>query len=226
MTKKLVICSGGLDSTAMALIAMSDKDSEVTLLSFNYGQKATAELKSAEGLAQKYGLKHIVQDISSLKFIFGKNQLTDSSTDVQTEYKQDVVVPLRNAVFLQIAMVYAYSHGYDEVLLGSHVDDCQEVNGERLFPDCSPEFFKSFELAMDMGTFRKDKKVRIVTASTLGLGKTDLIRRACAIDSQQVFNSWSCYKSGEKQCGECDSCRNRKKAFKQAGIKDNTIYEQ
>lgn len=226
MKKKLVICSGGLDSISMSILAMKDKDSVVTLLSFDYGQKATEEINRVKDFAKKNGLQHIVQDISSLKFIFGKNQLTDDSVGVQNNYNQSVVVPLRNSVFLQIAMVYAYTNGYDEVLLGSHLDDCVEVNGERLFPDCSPEFFKSFELAMDMGTFRKDKKVRIVTPSILGMHKTDLIRQACDIDSDSVFNSWSCYKNGDKQCGVCDSCKNRKQAFALAGIEDKTEYEQ
>lgn len=224
MKKKLVIFSGGLDSTAMAILAGNEPDGKVTLLSFDYGQKARTELSRATSFAETHGMDYIVKDISSLKFIFGKTQLTDDSTQVQGEYKKDVVVPLRNALFLQIAMIYAYTNGYDEVILGSHLDDCTEVNGERLFPDCSPEFFKAFELAMDFGTFRSDKKVKIVTASTLGLNKSELIRRACAIDEQAIYNSWSCYVGNDVQCGECDSCMNRKKAFTEAGIEDKTVY--
>lgn len=226
MKKKLIICSGGLDSTAMTLLALNEQNCKVTLLSFNYGQKATDELLQVKRLAERYGVESIVMDISPLKYIFGVNQLTDQSTDVQKEYKSSVVVPLRNALFLQIGMVYAYAHSYDEIVLGSHLDDCEERNGERLFPDCSPEFFKSFELAMDMGTFRADKKVRIVTPSLLGMHKTDLIRAAHEIDDESLFGSWSCYKNGDKQCGVCDSCMNRKKAFELAEIEDRTEYEQ
>ena len=223
--KKLVIYSGGLDSTAMSIISKNEID-EIVLMSFDYGQKAKTELERAKEFANKNGFKWVVQDVSSLKFIFGKTQLTDDSQEIKNDYKQNVVVPLRNALFLQIAMIYAYTNGFDEVLLGSHLDDCKEVDGERMFPDCSPEFFKSFELAMDMGTFRKDKKVRIVTPSILGLGKTELIRMACSKDAQSIYKSWSCYKSGEKQCGVCDSCKNRKNAFLAAGIEDKTEYEQ
>jgi len=39
-----------------------------------------------------------------------------------------------------------------------------------------------------------------------------------------LFMSWSCYKNEEKQCGECDSCRNRKKFFVDSGIYDETDY--
>lgn len=226
MVKKLVICSGGLDSTAVAILAQAAVDSEVTLISFYYGQKATKELERVSEFARKYSMKHIVQDISALKFVFGKTQLTDKDTKVEGEYQQSVVVPLRNAMFLQVAMIYAYAHDFDEVMLGSHLDDCQEVNGERLFPDCSPEFFSAYELAMKLGVFRKQKKVRIITPSLLGMGKTDLIREAHKLDPMSIYDSWSCYKNGAQQCGECDSCKNRKKAFEDAGVKDETIYEQ
>lgn len=226
MKKKLVICSGGIDSICMAVIATKELNSHVTLLSFDYGQKATNELKSAKKLSVKYNLKHIILDISSLSFIFGKKQLTDKQIDVQQSYETDVVVPLRNALFLQIGMIYAYSHKYDEILLGSHLDDCKEINDERLFSDCSPEFFKAFELAMDMGTFKNEKKVHIITPSLLGMHKIDLIRKAYQIDNIALFDSWSCYKNDNVQCGICDSCRNRKLAFKQAGIQDLTIYKQ
>ena len=226
MKKILVICSGGLDSIATAILALQQPNVEVSLISFDYGQKATRELESARNLAAKYNLQHIIQDISPLKFIFGKTQLTDEETKVEGEYRQSVVVPLRNAMFLQVAMIYAYAHDFDEVMLGSHLDDCQEVNGERLFPDCSPEFFSAYELAMRLGVFRKQKKVHIVTPSLLGMGKTDLIRAAHKLDPMSIYGSWSCYKNGAQQCGECDSCKNRKKAFEAAGVWDGTGYEK
>lgn len=222
--KKLIICSGGLDSISMALMETQDANAKITLMTFDYGQKAKNELMSVKNFADRHNIEFHIEDISALSPIFGKNQLTDENTDIEDIYHKDVVVPLRNALFLQIAMIYAYTHEYDEVILGSHMDDCEEQDGERLFPDCSPEFFKAFELASDFGTFRRQKKVKIKTASLLGLGKKELLKRAYEINKEDLFLSWSCYKSEEKQCGECDSCKNRKKAFEEAGIKDETKY--
>ncbi len=222
--KVLVICSGGLDSVSMALRYIED---ETTLMTFLYGQKATKEILVVQRLAEKYHLGFELMDISQLKAIFGKeNQLTNDNATVEDGYKKSVVVPLRNAMFLQVAMIYAYSHGFDKVVLGSHMDDCTLVDGEYAFPDCSPAFFKAFELAMDMGTFRGEKHVKVETASLLGLHKSDLIRFAAEKDPEILMQTWSCYKNGEHQCGVCDSCRNRKAAFESAGVEDLTEYEE
>jgi 7-cyano-7-deazaguanine synthase len=37
--------------------------------------------------------------------------------------------------------------------------------------------------------------------------------------------TWSCYKGGQHHCGVCGTCRERKEALAQAGIEDNTVYE-
>lgn len=41
---------------------------------------------------------------------------------------------------------------------------------------------------------------------------------------ESLFNSVSCYDNGSVNCGCCDSCENRKKAFVEAGILDETVY--
>ena len=37
--------------------------------------------------------------------------------------------------------------------------------------------------------------------------------------------TYSCYKGGEKHCGKCGTCRERRQALKDAGIEDHTEYE-
>jgi len=58
------------------------------------------------------------------------------------------------------------------------------------------------------------------------LHKSDLIKFASEKDPDILAQTWSCYKNGEHQCGVCDSCRNRKQAFIEAGVKDETEYAE
>lgn len=223
--KCLIICSGGLDSVSMALTHIND---DVTFLTFNYGQKATKESDVVEWLAKKYNKEFIKADISSLSWIFGKdNQLTNDNVEVEGNYKPSIVVPLRNGVFIQLALCYAYSNDFDRIVLGSHLDDCviSPETGDFSFPDCTAEYFKAMEFAAIRGVFRAQKPVYIESASRNDWYKTDLIKKAYEIDKEALFKSWSCYKNGDKQCGVCDSCRNRREAFAHAFIDDETEYE-
>ena len=221
--KSLVVCSGGLDSVSMALVEHSSGN-EVELISFNYGQKATKELDVVKKVSEKYGWNYQIVDISFLKHIFGKNQLTDGEVKVESNYEKSIVVPLRNSMFLQIAYIYAVTHNFDNVILGSHLDDCVCVDGHSAFPDCSPVFFSAFESAMHKGLLPEDKHTKVLSASILGYHQKDLIQKAYEIDKEILFMSWSCYKNGEKQCGECNSCKSRKKFFVDLGIYDETDY--
>lgn len=220
--KVIAICSGGLDSSAMASLYKND---DLTILSFNYGQKGIKELKIAKELAKELKADFKLVDISFMKALYGdSNALTSDNVEVSEDEKSLANVPLRNGLFLQIAMCYAYSIGADLILMGSHLTDAEEINGERRYPDCSYEFYKTFELAMDFGTYKKDNKVRIVTPTTLGLDKNDLVTKGFKNLGDFIFKTWTCYKSGKKQCGKCEACLIRRKAFTISRIVDKTIY--
>ena len=227
MKKKiLIISSGGLDSTSIALIK-ANEGHQVDFISFNYGQKAIKEIEVSKMVAEKLGGKYTEIDISILSFIFGeKNQLTNNDIAVEESYKGSIVVPLRNSVFTNIAYIYAVTNKYDELFLGSHLDDMKkDAAGEYMFPDSSPEFFTALNNAYDLGKRTEDYPTKINSASLENLYKKDLIAAAHSISAEILFQSWSCYLNGEKQCGNCDSCKNRKEAFKDANINDKTNYE-
>ena len=51
-----------------------------------------------------------------------------------------------------------------------------------------------------------------------------LIKTGHRILGNEIFKTWSCYLNLKSQCGKCESCHNRKKAFIKAKISDKTKY--
>jgi 7-cyano-7-deazaguanine synthase len=82
------------------------------------------------------------------------------------------------------------------------------------------------ETLFHCGHFKKSKKVEICSPSKEGLGKVDLVMMCHKYLGDSIFATWSCYHSNIMQCGKCESCKNRQKAFKEAGIKDRTMYQK
>ena len=47
---------------------------------------------------------------------------------------------------------------------------------------------------------------------------------AGAVHNTPFADTWSCYKGGEKHCGRCGTCVERREAFDIAGVTDPTQY--
>jgi 7-cyano-7-deazaguanine synthase len=233
--KCVAVISGGIDSISYA-IYNKKLGYEIYPIIFKYGQKGSKEVDVAVKLCKELGFQTpLVLDISFMKELWIGTQLTDEEVDVEKEYTPSVVVPLRNAVFLTIATAYALTIRAKRVIYGSHLDDCSPSKEENnfyfaVYPDCSPEFIQALETALRLGSFRFERDFEIWSPAKEGLTKRQNLRRAYEILKKEgkeklLYETWSCYKSGEKQCGICESCRNRKKVFKEAGIPDLTEYE-
>jgi 7-cyano-7-deazaguanine synthase len=74
----------------------------------------------------------------------------------------------------------------------------------------------------DYDAFFKKRKLQI-EAPFINVQKSELIRIGAAL-SVPFQLTWSCYLDQEKHCGKCESCMNRKNAFKEANIIDPTEY--
>lgn len=211
--KVVVSLSGGADSVTLAYWAKS-KGYDIYPISFNYGQIATAETKSAETISKKLGAKIKVIDISSLKQIYeGSAVLVDKNMFMPSKFENNVIVPFRNAIFLSIAVSYAITIGATMIMYGAHKSD------EPFYPDCRKTFVDSFQNTAKLGT---DENIKIENPF-YKKSKTEIIKIGDTLNVP--FNlTWSCYLEGEQHCGKCESCNNRKKAFKEAQISDTTKY--
>lgn len=221
--KAVIIVSGGLDSSGAAAY-WKREGYHLYLLTFNYGQRASQEINRAKEIGKKLSVRsHKVLDISFMKDLYGSsNVLTDESKEMPKSFQSNIIVPIRNAVFLTIASAYAFSLGATVVAYGAHLTD-------QPYPDCRPEFAKELSAVLNLGDIDAIKEgahpeIRIWSPAIQGLSKDEMLKISYGILGKDVYRTWSCYLDGEKQCGRCESCNNRKKAFNMAGIKDLTEY--
>lgn len=222
--------SGGLDSLCAAAYVKNYKKYTIKIISFSYGQRAKRELIQSKKLAKVLDSdEYRTVDISFMKELYGNsNVLTNSKFSIPSKFEQSIVVPIRNAVFITIASAWAFSVNADLIVFGAHADDFH-------YPDCRPKFIQSITNALNMGEEDKirngiKRKISIWSPSVEGISKYELLKLGHKLLGDKIFESWSCYSNGKRihkdvvQCGECESCINRKMAFSKAGIEDKTIY--
>ncbi len=211
--KAVVVLSGGADSSTVAYWAKKE-GYDVYALTFKYGQIADREVESARKIAESLCVQWKSLDLSPLKDIFGDvTSLCNPDIPMTSSFSDPIIVPFRNGVFLSIAVAYAVSVGADKIFYGAHGSD------EAFYPDCRRTFYEAFEKAAKLGTERDIS----IEAPFNSLQKSELIRIGVQLGVPFEY-TWSCYENGFEHCGKCESCMNRRRAFKDAGIDDPTRY--
>lgn len=222
-SRAVVLLSGGLDSATVLAIAR-DAGYVCHALSFDYGQRHTAELAAAARVARLLGaVEHRVIHLGLGDF--GGSALTDAAIDVPetpTEGIPVTYVPARNTVMLALALAWAEVLGARDIFIGVNAVD---YSG---YPDCRPEFIEAFERMANLATRAGVEGAPLsIHAPLQHLSKADIIRRGLAlgVDYAQTV---SCYQAGAdgRACGVCDACRLRRQGFEHAGIDDPTLYKK
>lgn len=229
MTKRAVLLlSGGLDSTTTLAIAKLQGFS-VYALSFAYGQKHNIELSAASLIAKKMGVvehRVITIDLGG----FGGSALTQSGLDVPKDRDAASLahgipityVPARNTVFLSFALAWAEVLKAYDIFIGVNALD---YSG---YPDCRPEFIKSFEQTANLATaYGVEGGARIkIHTPLIDLTKAEIIRRGHELGVDYGLTT-SCYDPDAqgRACGHCDACQLRLKGFRENGITDSASYQ-
>ena len=219
--KVVVLLSGGLDSATVLAIA-KDSGYDCHALSFDYGQRHSAELAASRRIAEAMGVaehKVLRLDLGSI----GGSALTDMDIAVPEEEAEGIpvtYVPARNTVFLSLALGWAEVLGAMDIFIGVNAVD---YSG---YPDCRPEFIQAFENMANLATkagvegggFR-------IQAPLIAMTKAEIIRTGMARGVDYALTV-SCYQADEHgcACGICDSCRLRAQGFREAGVDDPTCY--
>ncbi|MEK2645703.1 7-cyano-7-deazaguanine synthase QueC [Bdellovibrio sp. BCCA] len=228
-TKKVVVLlSAGLDSTVNVYEAIKHHHEVVLALTFNYGQRAAKkEMEASAKIAAHLNIPHKIVDLPWFKD-FNKSSLLVEDQDVPTgaqvaiddlekseETKKSVWVPNRNGIFLNIAAAFAEALGAHAVIPGFNAEEAAT------FPDNSKEF-------MDASTkaFRYSTSNHVtVGCYTVHMKKPDIVRLGQGLKIPWEL-IWPCYFSGDKWCGQCESCQRSKRAFASAGVDVKHLFKE
>jgi len=217
--KSVCIISGGMDSALSAKMAQVE-GYEIIALHFNYGQRTQQkELECFRKIASAVEASKIYEiDLPFFEQI-GASALTDKHIDVPTGGIEEGVpvtyVPFRNGIFLSIAAAVAEKHGAEALFIGVVEEDSSG------YPDCRETYIEQMQNAINLGT--KDETQLEIKMPLVALKKSQIVQKSLALHVP-LKDTWSCYKSEEKACGVCDSCRLRLKGFKEAGSSDPIPY--
>lgn len=211
----VVLLSGGMDSTT----ALAWARRPVLALSVDYGQRHVRELRAAAAVAHHYGVRHEILDLTGWGRLLKGSSLTDPTVAVPEGHyaaptMAATVVPNRNATMLMAAVGVAESIGAEQVVAAVHSGD------HAVYADCRPEFIEAATRTAQVAT---DGKVRVY-APFVHISKTDIARVGAALEAP-LHLSWSCYQGGERHCGRCGTCYERREAFRDARLVDPTEYE-
>lgn len=231
MFNKLVIFSGGLDSTVLleklvSDAALTNSHYRVTALTFDYGQRHIKEISSAArqivALKNKYDtlLTHITESINIKgSALTDKNINVPNAEDVLGDPQPVTYVPNRNAIMLMIAASIAEANECDRVYYGAQNQD--SFSG---YWDTSPEFLERINSVLELN---RENRIKI-EAPFLHYKKSDIVKLGIELDTDFGLTH-TCYNPSTDgklwySCGKCLTCANRIQAFKQNNIEDPLDY--
>lgn len=180
---KLLLFSGGLDSSALAWIHRPD-----ICLTVDYGQRpARGEIRAARSLCKAMNLTHEVlrADLAGL----GVGTLAGSESSQVGGAPE--WWPFRNQMLITLAGMKYVTRGITEIMIGAVATDVH-ADGQRPFLD-----------AMNTAMSLQEGGIRL-TAPAWDTDPVDLIR-ASGFPDNLLGATFSCH-TGEYACGQCRGC--------------------
>ena len=213
----IIVLSGGMDSVTLL---HQEKGRIALAVSFDYGSNHNArEIECAQKQCELLGIEHLVIPLDFMGRYFRSSLLSGAEEIPEGHYADEnmksTVVPFRNGIMLSVACGLAESRDLRHVMIANHGGD------HAIYPDCRSGFIDAMSLAMKEGTY-----VGVdISAPFTHITKGDIakIGKELGVDYSLTY---SCYKGGEKHCGVCGTCVERREAMQEAGIDDPTEYEK
>lgn len=221
--RSMVLFSGGVDSTTCLALAIERFGKEQVIpLSIEYGQKHEKELAAAQRILDYYQMEGISLDLTAVFQYSNCSLLTHSSEKLPEQSYQEQLqqtngapvstyVPFRNGLFLSAAASVALSKDCSFLFYGAHRDDA----AGNAYPDCSEVFYQAINTAIYEGSGRQLR----VEAPFVGSSKAAVVKEGLRLKVPYEL-TWSCYAGGERPCGVCGTCLDRRQAFLLNGISE------
>lgn len=179
---RVLLFSGGIDSTALAWMTRPDR-----LLLVDYGQKgARGEERASRAVAEEVRLRLDVVRVDMSQFGRGSMARAPALDGAPPENW-----PFRNQMLVTLAAMTYAADDLREIALGTVVTD-------RLHPDGRPEFVSALDEAV-----RVQCGARVVTPAS-GMTTAELVV-AAGVPRRVLGWTFSCH-TGEWACGQCRGC--------------------
>ncbi|HAV14094.1 MAG TPA: 7-cyano-7-deazaguanine synthase, partial [Opitutae bacterium] len=118
-------------------------------------------------------------------------------------------------ILLSVATGHALSIGAEQVAYAAHSGD------HAIYPDCRNEFADAMAKAIELCDWNSVELIRPFVHWT----KAEIVKRGAELNLPFAM-TWSCYKGGERHCGRCGTCIERREAFDLANVIDPTTYAE
>ena len=125
---------------------------------------------------------------------------------------EDVYLTGRNIALLSKTAIHCARNGIDRIALGPLAGNP--------FPDATPEFFAAMTRALSLGLAHD----LVIDTPFAARTKSEVIRFGIDLGIP-LAATLSCMRPRDRQhCGRCSKCRERRDAFQEAGVVDETRY--
>ena len=212
-----VLFSAGLDSAVLA--AAEARASTVYPIYISCGLAwEHEELEAISRLLASpaySGLRPVVRLAFTVADLYSPNHWAIAGTPPGFDTPdEDVYLTGRNIVLLSKAAIHCAQRGLTRIAIGTLAGNP--------FPDATSHFFNAFATAVSLGLAHQ----LAIDAPFTEMHKSDVIRLGHQLGVPLELTLSCMNPRGGLHCGECSKCRERRDAFREAGIEDPTQYQR
>jgi 7-cyano-7-deazaguanine synthase len=222
-----VLCSGGLDSAV--LLARIARDYNPSGKAAPVGSGRVQPLYVSVGLAWEREELAMLDRLLRADAFRGVSPVVSLRFDMRDVYPpthwairgeppafdtpdEGVYLEGRNIVLLTKAAVFMARTGIEEVAIGPLAGNP--------FPDATPEFFDAISRSLSLGLAAPIR----VAAPFGALRKADVVKLGIEMGVPLELTLSCMQPTKGSHCGRCSKCRERRDAFRVAGVEDPTRY--